>query len=74
MHLFTPRLAAFLSKLNPCNKSRQRRNDEYFAMRRHETISPTLCEKLRAFIKSEYKWILGILLTITGMYIAYLKL
>ena len=74
MYMFILKLRAFLSKLNPCHKSKARRNAEYFAMRENETLKPTLCEKVHSFIIKEYKWVVGIFLTIIGMYIAYLKL
>ena len=46
-----------LSIINPCKKSKKRRNAEYFAMRNNEGISSTLCEKINSFIKKEYKLI-----------------
>jgi hypothetical protein len=33
-------------KLNPCRKSKQRRDKEYIAMRHGEPLPPTFCEKV----------------------------
>ena len=42
-----------LSIINPCKKSKKRRNAEYSAMRNNEGISSTLCEKMKFIYKKK---------------------
>ena len=34
-------------------------NTEYIAMRQHEPLPPTLCERIAVFLSAEWKWLLG---------------
>jgi len=70
----TNKIRSILSTMNLCNKSRKRRNAEYFAMRNNEKIDLTPCEKISAYIISEHKWLIGVIIAITSVYIGYKKL